>query len=112
MRYWLKYSNPWVKFKKDIRYNTFDDIEVWNLYGHAALFILPRLKHLRASCVGYPAIFESDKEWDDILGQMIEAFEIVLMEDRPYIGEEAKALDAKIENGLALFAKYYMNLWD
>jgi len=48
------------------------------------------------------------KQWLDILDKMIYAFEIVAKDD---IVEEIKNID-KINEGLALFAKHFFDLWD
>lgn len=47
------------------------------------------------------------KRWENILDKMIEAFEIH-QEDVLYPKDAKKE---KLENGLRLFGKYYMNLW-
>lgn len=90
-----------------------DDSEMWSLDHNLAKLILPRLKHFKEVRGGYPT-FLSDKEWDEIIGKMVFAFE-------HYAGNpwdldwkftpEAEDKKKQIQEGLDLFAKYYGHLW-
>jgi hypothetical protein len=113
-------------------------IDSWDTFSMDAVLtpiILPMLKQIRTELNGAPlcdyedadldlrpskediARMESEpgwtddnlfKRWDNILDKMIEAFEIHHEDDILYPDDPKKA---KLENGLRLFGKYYMNLW-
>lgn len=94
-------------FQKVFRKHHTSDLELWNLYSHIAKIILPKLKTFRKMKKnGYPAIFseyEDDnwesknkydeyiasgkliggglKKWNEILDEMIFAFEYILYKD-------------------------------
>ena len=122
---WLKRQNSYVNPK-----------ETWNLDKTFARYIIPRLKKFKELSNGYPGDEEMDtpEKWDDALDKMIQAFEYVLDYDSFWMGnpkydyfslsyeegrelaiENLRAEDirrlAEINEGLQLFAKYYMSLW-
>ena len=113
--------------------------ETWNLDINLAKYIIPRLKKFKELNNGYPGISEMDtpEKWDEALDKMIQAFEYVIdldeywLDDPRYdytdimfgknkefyekikenkITEDIRRL-AAINEGLQLFAKYYMSLW-
>lgn len=91
------------------------DYEVWSLNSVIADFVIPRLKKLKIIMSGYPVDIWNEKksdeqamkEWRRILDKMITAFE--LFSNDWECNEEKKQ---KVEEGLDLFRKYYINLWD
>ena len=113
--------------------------DTWSMDQTLAPIILPMLVQLKATQHGHPANL-TEKEWDDILDEMIWAFEQKSRDDweadyyGPYIeGEDDKFLNgckflngrfewtddkgrqkhqARMTNGFKLFGKYYENLWD
>ena len=127
---WLKQHNLYVSSK-----------ETWNLDIMFAKYIIPRLKKFKELNNGYPGRDEMDtpEKWDDALDKMIQAFEYVMEWDKYWIDnqeydyydcidefdkntelyeeiKENKRVEddrrlAVINEGLSLFAKYYMNLW-
>ena len=122
---WLKRQESYVNPK-----------ETWNLDVTFARYIIPRLKKFKELSNGYPGDEEMDtpEKWDDALDKMIQAFEYVIDYDSYWIGdpkydyfslsyeegreetiENLRAEDirrlAAINEGLQLFAKYYMSLW-
>ena len=127
---WLKQQGLYVNPK-----------ETWNLDINLAKYILPRLKKFKKFNNGHPGIGEMDtpEKWDEALDKMIQAFEYVIDWDEywlddpkydyfNYIDEFGKYTEryeeikenkrmedirrlAAINEGLQLFAKYYMNLW-
>ena len=100
--------------------------ECWNLDVTIAALILPRLIHYRDSCVSTPTMFiqydeeyhvingeEAHIKWIEVLNKMIEAFYLVVADTT--LGctmEELKSISNRINEGLNLFAKYYLSLWD
>ena len=121
---WLKKQGSYVNPK-----------ETWSLDVTLAKYIIPRLKKFKELENGYPGRDEMDtpEKWDDALDKMIQAFEYVIDYDSYWIGdqkydyfslsyeegrektiENLRAEDirrlAAINEGLQLFAKYYMSL--
>lgn len=113
--------------------------ETWSLDVNLAKYIIPRLKKFKKLNNGYPGIGEMNtpEKWDEALDKMIQAFEYVIDLDEYWIDnpkydytdimfgknkefyekikenkitEDIRRL-AAINEGLQLFAKYYMSLW-
>ena len=106
---WLKQRGLYVNPK-----------ETWSLDITFAKYIIPRLKKFKELNNGYPGIEEvnTPEKWDEALDKMIQAFEYVANEfdwwvDNPKYDcfDEEKRRQVVINEGLQLFAKYYMNLW-
>ena len=91
------------KLRKDIKQNGFDKSECWNLDITIAKFILPRLKYFRETTISYPDNDKGMDGWHEILDKMIYSFDEILKDD--------STDQDKIQEGLELFAKYYVNLW-
>ena len=106
--------------------NDFYYEECWNLDVTIAALILPRLIHYRDSCVSTPAMFiqydeeyhvingeEAHIKWIEVLNKMIDAFYLVVADTSFGCDiEELKSISKRIDEGLNLFAKYYLSLWD
>ena len=94
-----------------------DRWDTWSMDHTLAPIILPMLVQLKATKHGHPADL-TEQEWDDILDEMIWAFEQKCrddwMDDYDYSwdSEEAKAHQERMSNGFILFGKYFENLWD
>lgn len=106
--------------------------DTWNVDITLAYVVVPLLKQLKVTKHGYPSEFSNEAEWDDVMDEMIFAFESKLTdwEDQYYgpwvkdpeknTGGEfewidhagLKAHQERITNGFKLFGKYYENLWD
>lgn len=125
-----------MKRQKKIRNIRYKDLV--NLDQTIARFILPRLKLFKKKVIGYPPNITFE-EWKEILDKMIVAFELIINSNEPNFGhtefhtekegnlyklvvdksdfnaEEyqkwVNEKNAKIEEGLQLFAKYYQDLW-
>ena len=82
----------------------FDDSETWSLDRTIISFILPRLKRFKEIHSGFPSNLTS-KEWDKILDEMIEGFELI-HESFYIINKDTKKL--KIEKSLDLFHEYFL----
>ena len=109
------------------------DYDTWSMDHTLAHIILPMLKQLKETKHGHPANLE-EQEWDDIMDEMIWAFEQKCRdhweddyygdydEDQkngPMVGsfewidhEGLKTHQERMTNGFRLFGKYFENLWD
>jgi len=83
----------------------FSSSELWNLDVTIAMFVLPRLKEYRKKICSFPWTLTVE-EYEDILDKIIAAFELVVDNDRDYVSPEG------IQEGLDLFSKYFLTLWD
>lgn len=102
--------------------------ETWNLDITISKWIVPRLKQLRDTTHSYPGRDEAatPEQWEEILNKMILAFELAGQdamdlynggEDEPLNFEKYKDYvenyyNPHVQEGLQLFAKWYMDLWD
>ena len=90
--------------------------DTWSMDCTLALIIHPMLVQLKATKHGYPVDL-TEQEWDEILDEMIWAFEQKCrdddwMEDYDYDQLGVKAHQKRMSNGFHLFGEYYENLWD
>ena len=124
---WFGYS---PKQRTSIKIHKYD---TWSMDHTLAHIILPMLVQLKGNNHGHPANLE-EQEWDDIMDEMIWAFEQKCRdhweddyygdydEDQkngPMVGsfkwidhEGLKTHQERMSNGFRLFGKYYENLWD
>lgn len=107
----------WWRWWWQRRIRGWDDREIWDLHIEIARFALPRLEWYRATVTGYPGEFSEEcgsgggmDAWLAILDKMILAFTLLVAE---YDGEIGfiESEDA-INEGVALFGKYFRTLWD
>jgi len=131
---WLTQFCRWVdeKRKRTVKIQI-DPWDSWNADETLAMIILPVLKQLRVSAHGSGLVDDEDvpdslkrssapptenewdvdenwhKRWEWVLGEMICAFEIVLSTETIVLDDETYK---RRDNGLRLFGKYYMGLWD
>ncbi len=88
--------------------NDFPIEEVWGTYHTLSQLIVPRLLAFKAlEKHGRPADFKDIQEWNNTIQKMIDAFELMKYATT-YSEEEEHA----IVQGLDLFSKYYLYLWD
>ena len=107
--------------------------DTWSMDCTLAMIIHPMLVQLKATTHGYPST-TTEQEWNEILDEMIWAFEQKCRdhweddyygdydEDQkngPMVGsfkwidhEGLKTHQERMSNGFRLFGKYYENLWD
>lgn len=93
------------KFKAQRKKYGYDETELWNLDVSIAKFVLPRLKSFRETLTGHPGNLTLE-QYEEILDKMIWSFtqivkDVVLSQEQ----------ETKVEEGLNLFAKYYLTLW-
>lgn len=98
-----KNDERYKKFKKQRAERGFDDTETWGLDVTIAKFILPRLKRFKEISNGIP-IGLTQEEWNKILDEIIEGFEII-SKDNMTINSE------KEQRALKLFSEHYFSLW-
>ena len=85
--------------------------EVWNTDNTLAQLIVPRLQAFKAlDKHGGPSDFMDIREWNNAIQKMIDAFELLIDEDK--LGIFTKDEEEAIEHGLELFSKYFRYLWD
>lgn len=101
------------KYKEQRMTRGFDDTECWNLDITFSLFIVPRLKVFKELNDGYPARYHSIEEWNKILDEMIEGFELHSNKfnwDTADSNEENGNM-AKVKRALKLFQENFFDLW-
>ena len=94
------------RLARQIKERGWSDEDTWSLDWTIAKFILPRLKRFAKLQNGFPGSTTS-KEWNEILEQMIEAFELYSKGGWELDKEDIQ----KAQKGLELFAKWYGDLW-
>jgi hypothetical protein len=107
--------------------------DTWSMDCTLAMIIHPMLVQLKATTHGYPST-TTEQEWNEILDEMIWAFEQKCRDhwEDDYYGdydedqkngsmvgsfkwidhEGLKTHQERMSNGFRLFGKYYENLWD
>lgn len=99
-------------YKKQRLERGFDDTETWNLDVTISKFIVPRLKRYKELNNGIPAQFKSKEEWDKILDEMIEGFELYEDKWRINTDQNLTNLDEyKRKRAVKLLGEYYFDLW-
>ena len=83
-----------------------DKWDTWSMDSTLAPIVLPMLKQLKSTQHGHPASM-SEEEWDNILDEMIFAFENKLKDS--FLPDDNSE---RMTNGFRLFGKYFENLWD
>ena len=82
--------------------------EVWNTDNTLAQLIAPRLLAFKAlDKHGYPPSLKGMREWNNAIQKMVDAFEIM-----KYVRVLSDDEKVTVREGLDLFCKYYLNLWD
>lgn len=122
------YPKPKSKAQRKVAV-TVEDHDLWNLDHTLALIIHPALVKFRNTGHGAPYVADEDvpeklrstkskkkknsstdsnhfKRWDYVLDEMIYAFEAVTKDDAMSFPTD------RVSNGLKLFGKYYINLWN
>jgi hypothetical protein len=88
--------------------NDFPIEEVWGTYHYIARDIVPRLKAFKAlDKHGHAPGFKDITAWNNAIQKMIDAFELVQPNKVVYCDDYPT-----IYEGLDLFRKYFLNLWD
>lgn len=135
MRFRNKIDN--IKFKMQKVQRGYSDIDVWNIHSWFLNTIVPMLKQLKETHMGYPCGMTSE-EWEQILDKMIfcftEANEETCSQKNEYQLEFDNMFNCKnkdilndytnreieidkymkknLDEGLDLFKQYFYDLWD
>lgn len=101
------------KYKEQRMTRGFDDTECWNLDITFCKFIIPRLKVFKEQNDGYPVRYHSKEEWDKILDDMIEGFELNSnkFEWETSDSNEENGNMAKAKRAIKLFQENFFDLW-
>jgi len=92
------------EWKKQQAERGFDNTELWSLNHTIAEYLYPRIRAFAEVTVSFPPELTS-KEWDVILNKMADGFEEYAKD---------KFLDTefdKVNEGLELFRKWFLDLW-
>lgn len=104
----------------------FDPTETWTLFHTISMFVLPRLIYFKKHHRGlfwnhkaapdkygvHPAL--SEKKTNQICDKMINAFKIIIKNENAILFDK-KTVESSYKNvqeGLKLFAEYFLELWD
>lgn len=100
-------------YKKQRLERGFDDSELWSLDCTIAEFIAPRLKAFKeaAAKIGDHPCDVEEQEWQKILGEMVEGFEIY-PNRFDWVEEEAERNWKKVNKAMSHFHKYFFALWN
>lgn len=96
----------------------YSDLDCWDIDYWFTKSILKILKQFKSNLHGHP-IGMTEEEWDAVLQEMIDCFELVdRSDDGTYIDdpEERKQFNESViaakDRGLDLFKEHYFDLWD
>ena len=108
LRFW--FSDRWFDLRSFFQRLTkgYAEKECWDLFYYNARWLVPRLKRLREIKHGPPAQL-TEQKWDNILAKMILAFELIARNEEE---EPDGTIKPAVAEGLRLFAKWYLALWD
>ncbi len=83
--------------------------EVWGTYHILSQLIVPRLLAFKAlDKHGYAPGFKNMDAWNKAIQKMIDAFELLKYNSLSSDEDEQRT----VYEGLDLFCKYFLNLWD
>ena len=120
----LKGFFEWINSKRNrTEYVKIDKYDTWNMFKTLAIIIHPMLKQLKETTHGYPSDL-TEEQWNIILDKMIWSFDQIdndweekflqtyglLSDDKTR--QEYITFKNQVQEGLDLFAKHYMDLWD
>lgn len=89
----------------------FDDSETWDLGFTFAKWFAPRLRRFKEVTIAFPGNFNSMDEWQAVLQEMLEGFELMADEDVYFPCPEDSESQKKIQRSLDLFHEYIYALW-
>lgn len=101
--------------KQNISQMAFIHSDSWNLNSSVAELIIYGVKNIRDRGIGYPCVFSGIEEWHEILLTIQQGFEEYLNIHNvkyEWNSEDEKVAQEKVEKGLELFKKYFLDLWD
>lgn len=90
---------------------TIDKWDVWSLDSTLAKIIHPSLVEFKKNIHSYPPEFENIEEWKNVINKMIFSFKAIKNDDKRLYNNKNE-FHTRIQEGLVLFGKYYLSLWD
>ena len=106
---WRRMSVRWIRRKIFQLQHGFDYADTWCLFLTQAEWILPRLRHFKKFTGGHPSDI-TQEEWEGIIGQMIRAFELSVIEGDGDILTDNEW--DEVDLGHNLFITWYFHLWN
>ena len=108
--WWFVEKKDQIKWSLQRLFRGYADVDIWGLDICIAEFVLPRLKVFRENLSGHPAGIEFE-DWKEWLDKMIYAMQTI--HDEGHFRIDTKDIDfKKQQEGLELFGKYFLHLWD
>lgn len=101
-----------IKHKVQRHTRGFGDDSTWSLdYFYAKTFVktITRFKELNDRC--YPSNLDTYEEWEQILDEMIEGFQVVVSEFDNGVGFLTKEEQAKVDLAMFNFSRWWRALW-
>ena len=109
-----KSDERYEKYQQQLNARGFSDTETWNMDSVFSEFVLPRLIRFKEINNGFP-FGTTAESWNEIIDKMIFAFNWSLnceiKENAFLTNKENDANWEKYNEGIALFAKHYRDLW-
>lgn len=96
--------------RKDRPLKRYDSFEAQTVLAWITYPILVRFRR-NPYAMGHPADLNSMEEWHEILDKIIYAFQEIIYDDWHWV-DDSKDKSAKVQEGLDLYARWYLNLWD
>jgi hypothetical protein len=106
-------------------YRGYSDRDAWAFDDYLAKVISKGVEHLRLIKHGWPGDPMTEEEWDRILKDIVEGFELYMTQENLFfedcrseslsnedINNRAKERIDKINAAMEYFNKYYCHLWD
>ena len=103
----FSYEGRWIRWLWQKIKCKFSDRELWNLDYTIAEFVYPRLKAFANRNYANPSEL-TPEQWEEKLGKMVRAFELIVNEDEHDPTNEEWD---EIEKGLELFGYWFRSLW-
>ena len=104
--FYLEIDSRKIKWFFQRLFRGWSDAELWDLQYHLAKYIYPRLKaFIKSNRMGYLNLDgkSTSRQWEDILRKMLESFKKV---------SGGNFIEEDVQEGLELFGKYFLALWD
>lgn len=115
-RYWIprtirdvKYEIIWAWQRV---FKGYDDRWTWSTYSMLTDTMIKALSGLKKCHYGYPSRLKNNKEWNQVLRDIIKGFKAAEKISGTFNAKKIKAWDKDFQKGMKLFVKYFFSLWD
>lgn len=88
----------------------FNETCTWNLDTSIAKYIYPRLVMFKNVHIGRPINLSCDKDWLNILDEMIDGFKLIADDDAVFEYNNKNSMK-KMKRAIELLHKHYFDLW-